>query len=132
MRKTVLIQPARSQFRRVFIKRETTVEYQRQRTGQRGPAPPSLHQHIAAYGTTLDVDDEERDDLPLASSNRFPVAPSRKGEDSLWHSLLSPRVQRSTPRSQPRTGAGSFWPTCPAFRETVLGGPRSIPETEAA
>jgi hypothetical protein len=31
----------------------------RQRTDQRGPAPPSLHEHLAAFGTTLDVDDEE-------------------------------------------------------------------------
>ena len=66
----------------LFILRGLLVEFevtreadQRQRTGQRGPAPPSLHQHIAAYSTTLDVDDEERDDLRLASSNRFPVAP---------------------------------------------------------
>src|SRR5438477_12987956 len=34
----------------------------RQRTDQRGPAPPSLHEHIAAYGTTLDVQDDEGDD----------------------------------------------------------------------
>jgi len=31
----------------------------RQRTGQRGPPPPSLHEHLAAFGTTLDADDEE-------------------------------------------------------------------------
>jgi hypothetical protein len=31
----------------------------RQRTGQRDPSPPSLHEQLAAYGTTLDADDEE-------------------------------------------------------------------------
>lgn len=31
----------------------------RQRTGARGPAPPSIHEHLAAYGTTLDADDLE-------------------------------------------------------------------------
>jgi hypothetical protein len=31
----------------------------RQRTGQRGPAPPSLHEHLAAFGTTLDAYDED-------------------------------------------------------------------------
>lgn len=34
----------------------------RQRTDQRGPAPPSIHEYIAAYGTTLDAHDEEVDD----------------------------------------------------------------------
>ena len=34
----------------------------RQRTGQRGPAPPSLHEQLAAFGTTLDVEDDEDDE----------------------------------------------------------------------
>jgi hypothetical protein len=31
----------------------------RQRTGQRGPAPPSLHEHLASFDTLLGDDDEE-------------------------------------------------------------------------
>jgi hypothetical protein len=33
----------------------------RHRTGQRGPPPPSIHEHLAAFGTTLDADDVEDD-----------------------------------------------------------------------
>lgn len=31
----------------------------RKRSGQRGPAPPSLHEHLAAFGTRLGDDDED-------------------------------------------------------------------------
>ena len=31
----------------------------RERTGQRGPAPPSIHEHVSLFGQTLDADDED-------------------------------------------------------------------------
>ncbi len=38
----------------------------RQRNDQRGPAPPSIHEHLAAYGTRLgdDSDDGDEEDEP--------------------------------------------------------------------
>ena len=92
----------------------------------RAAEPPPAHRSL---GTTLVVDDEERDGLPLASSNRFPLRCLVKGRIVSAFPAIAPGAPQ---HDQPRTGAGSFWPTCPAFRETVLGGPRSIPETEAA
>jgi hypothetical protein len=34
----------------------------RSRTGQRGPAPPSIHEHLAAFGTRLNDEDETADE----------------------------------------------------------------------
>jgi hypothetical protein len=34
----------------------------RQRTGQRGPAPPSIHQRMAEFGQTLDFDPDDYED----------------------------------------------------------------------
>jgi hypothetical protein len=57
----------------------------RQRTGQRGPAPPSLHEHLASFGRLLGDDDDEGATIDAARLQRPAF-------------LLSGRRSRARPR----------------------------------